>query len=188
VVERVPDRPSGRNADPPFVGRQHEMEHLTRKFERARLGNGSGALLLGEPGIGKSRISGELARFAELQGAQVQRAACRRADLDRPLSLFVDIVPQLRELPGALGCEPETFSFLKRLTEFEQRSVGKSQAADSQLLFESVRSALFDLFDSITEERCFVLIIEDLQWLDDASGRILMQMVEWSDSKRVLFL
>src|SRR5207237_5856364 len=120
-VDKVPDRPALANAEPPFVGREPEMEILSRGLERARGRNGSAIVIVGEPGIGKSRLSAEFGRFAELQGARIQRATCRRTDLGRPLSLFVDMVPQLRELPGALGCAPETFAWLKRLTEFAQR-------------------------------------------------------------------
>ncbi|MDP9201256.1 MAG: AAA family ATPase [Gemmatimonadota bacterium] len=188
VVERIPDRPALLNADPPFVGRETEMESLTRRFERARTGVGSATLVIGEAGIGKSRLCAELGRFAELQGANVQRATCRRTDLDRPLSLFVDIVPELRELPGALGCEPDTFASLKRLTEFEQRSSDSWRAGDSEMLFQNVRTALFDLFDSVAEERCLVILIDDLQWLDDASAKILARMVEWCETKRLFFL
>ncbi|MBC7791606.1 MAG: hypothetical protein H7Z74_16795 [Anaerolineae bacterium] len=61
-------------------------------------------------------------------------------------------------------------------------------AADSEMLFENVRTALFDLFDSVAEERCLVILVEDLQWLDDASAKILARMVEWSATKRVYFL
>jgi hypothetical protein len=117
----------------------------------------------------------------------VQRATCRRADVDQPLSLFVDIVPQLRELPGALGCEPETFSWLKRLTEFEKRS-DDSRQIDSDTLFQNVRAALFDLLDSVAEERSLVILVEDVQWLDAASARILTRMMEWCATKRLFFL
>ena len=188
VVERIPDRPALLNADPLFVGREVEMQALSRKLEQARAGRGSATLLVGDPGIGKTRLSAELARFAELQGARVQRAACRRTDVDRPLSLFVDIVPQLRELPGALGCAPETFAWLKRLTDFEQGSDDASRPVDSEMLFHYVRAALFDLLDAIAEEHCLVLLIEDVQWLDSASAKILARMVEWSETKRVFVL
>ena len=188
VVERIPDRPTLLNADPPFVGREKQMEVLTESFARARAGAGSATLVVGEPGIGKSRLSAELGRFADLQGAAVQRVTCRRTDVDRPLSLFVDIVPQLRELPGALGCAPETFASLKRLTEYEHRLVGLAHPGDSEILFQSVRTALFDLFDSLADERCLVVLIEDIQWLDNASAKILAQMIEWASSKRVFFL
>ena len=188
VVERIPDRPALLNVDPPFVGREIEMEALGRAFEQARAGRGSATLLVGDPGIGKTRLSAELARFAELQGARVQRATCRRTDIDRPLSLFVDIVPQLREMPGALGCAPETFAWLKRLTEFEKGSEDTSRPVDSEMLFHYVRAALFDLLDSIAAEHCLVLLIEDVQWLDAASAKILVRMVEWSDTRRVFFV
>lgn len=188
VVERIPDRPALLNTDSPFVGRETEMEALSRRFEQARAGKGSATLVVGDSGIGKTRLSAELARFAELQGARVQRAICRRADLDQPLSLFVDIVPQLRAMPGALGCAPETFACLKRLTEFEQRPEDASRSADSEMLFHSVRAALFDLLDSVAEEHCVVILVEDVQWLDAASGKILARMAEWSETKRVFFV
>ena len=188
VVERIPERPALPNTDSAFVGRETEVAVLTNDFERARSGDGSATLLVGEPGIGKTRLSAELTRFAELRGARVQRASCRRSDIDRPLSLFVDIVPRLREMPGALGCSPETFSRLKRLTEFELRSDSSSRSVDAQMLFESLRGALFDLLEAITEEHCLVLVIEDLQWLDTASARIIARMIEWSDGRRVFIL
>jgi DNA-binding SARP family transcriptional activator/tetratricopeptide (TPR) repeat protein len=188
IVERIPDRPALLNADPPFVGREIEMEALSRRFEQARAGRGSATLLVGDAGIGKTRLSAELARFAELQGARVQRATCRRTDVDRPLSLFVDIVPQLREMPGALGCAPESFAWLRRLTEFEQRTDDTVRAVDSEMFFQNVRSALFDLLDSIAEEHCVVVFIEDVQWLDAASAKILVRMVEWSETSRVFFV
>jgi DNA-binding SARP family transcriptional activator/tetratricopeptide (TPR) repeat protein len=187
VIERIPERPTFLNPDPPFVGRENEMEALARGFERAQRGHGSGTLITGEPGIGKSRLTAELGQFADLQGAQVQRVACRRADVDRPLSLFVDIVPELREMPGALGCAPETFTWLKRLTDFEQRS-DDSRQIDSDSLFQNVRAALFDLLDSVAEERCLVILIEDVQWLDNASARILVRMLEWCETRHLFFL
>src|SRR6266513_2493853 len=171
VVERIPERRALLNGDPGFVGRENEMQSLTRAFEQARAGTGSGTLVVGDPGIGKTRVCAELARFAELQGARVQRASCRRADVDRPLSVFVDIVPQLREMPGALGCAPETLAWLRRLTEFEQRSGDFSRTADSDALFQNVRAALFDLLDAISEEHCLVMLIDDVQWLDAGSAK-----------------
>lgn len=187
-ILRLPDRPMLHNTEPAFVGRDEEMAVLTRALDDARAGAGSAILVVGQAGIGKSRLSTEVARFAELRGARVQRAACRRTDVERPLSLFVDIVPQLRELPGALGCAPETFSLLKRLTEFEQRAEDTPRALDTERLFEGVRAALFDLLESIAEEHCLLIVIDDVQWLDKASATLLVRMADWCRSRRILFL
>jgi class 3 adenylate cyclase len=40
----------------PLVGREDEMNMLTRRWERARQGDGQLVLIVGEPGLGKSRL------------------------------------------------------------------------------------------------------------------------------------
>jgi serine/threonine protein kinase len=54
-----------------FVGRQAEMDELKAAFEDAFSGRGRMVTLVGEPGIGKTRISQELATYASLRGARV---------------------------------------------------------------------------------------------------------------------
>jgi class 3 adenylate cyclase/predicted ATPase len=49
-------RRSGVRQLTPFVGREEEMAMLTRRWERARQGEGQLVLIVGEPGIGKSRL------------------------------------------------------------------------------------------------------------------------------------
>ena len=44
----------------PLVGRDEEITMLLRRWERARHGDGQVALIVGEPGIGKSRLIEEL--------------------------------------------------------------------------------------------------------------------------------
>ncbi|HJP59056.1 MAG TPA: AAA family ATPase, partial [Gemmatimonadaceae bacterium] len=186
VIERVPDA-TALPLDAHFVGRESEMELLTRRFSAVRTGRGSAIQLLGEPGIGKSRLCQEFARFAELQGAYVQQARCRRTYVERPVSLFVELVPLLRELPGALGCDPNTFATLRRLTDIDKSSTANSSDR-SQPLFENVREALFDLVDSVVEEKPLVIIVDDAQWLDSASQRILVTMMEWAETKRLFVI
>jgi class 3 adenylate cyclase len=43
-------------APTPLIGREEELEHLRRRWERSRSGEGQLALIVGEPGIGKSRL------------------------------------------------------------------------------------------------------------------------------------
>ena len=49
-------RRGGSRALTPLVGREEELEHLSRRWERARAGQGQLVLVVGEPGIGKSRL------------------------------------------------------------------------------------------------------------------------------------
>ena len=49
-------RRGGARALTPLVGREEELDLLSRRWERARSGEGQLALVVGEPGIGKSRL------------------------------------------------------------------------------------------------------------------------------------
>jgi len=174
--------------EPNWVGRQEEISLLTQFVFDAREGRGSACLIKGEPGIGKTRLSTELTKFAELQGLAVERVTCKKSDLNQPLSAFVSMVPRLREMRGALGISHESLSLLKRLTDFEPsadptRTIGEEYGA----LYTSLRTAIFDLIDAVSEERCLVIVVDDIQWLDPTSATLFGVMLEWI-SPRKLFL
>jgi AAA ATPase domain len=59
-----------------FVGRQQEMGKLKGVLEDALSGRGQLLMLVGEPGIGKTRTAQELAAHAETRGAQVLWGWC----------------------------------------------------------------------------------------------------------------
>jgi hypothetical protein len=49
-------RPAGQRHRTPLVGRDEEIAMLMRRWERAQQGDGQLVLIVGEPGIGKSRL------------------------------------------------------------------------------------------------------------------------------------
>jgi DNA-binding SARP family transcriptional activator len=189
IAERIPEAAFGGRTEGIFVGRETDMNLLTALLDDARSGKGRCCLLWGDAGIGKSRLAAELGKFGELQGVQVRRVACRRGDAQRPLSVFVEAVPQLREMRGALGCSPDTMADLQRLTQFDAGSSPKAaMELDPQSIFELIRLAIFDLIDAVSEEQCLMLIVEDVHWLDAASARILGQLADWAVKKQLLLL
>jgi DNA-binding SARP family transcriptional activator/tetratricopeptide (TPR) repeat protein len=189
ITDRIPERSPITVRECAFVGRDQEMETMTSALVAARRGNGGARLLRGEAGIGKSRLASELMKFAALEGTQTSRTSCRRADVDRPLSIFVDLVPQLSELRGALGCSQESMAVLKGLTEFDGRaSFSALSVDDSMSAHARTRAALFDLFDAIAEERTVLIVIDDVQWVDASSVRLLAELFPWAKSRKVLFV
>ena len=69
-------RRGGARALTPFVGREEEMGLLARRWERARAGEGQLVLVVGEPGLGKSRLIEEFhARLAEAPHTWVEWSA-----------------------------------------------------------------------------------------------------------------
>ena len=69
-------RRSGARALTPFVGREEELSLLTRRWDRARTGEGQLVLIVGEPGLGKSRLIEEFhAQLAETPHTWVEWSA-----------------------------------------------------------------------------------------------------------------
>ncbi len=63
-----------------ILGRERELADLERAWREAEAGRGAAVLVVGEPGIGKSRLSAELALRLQLEGAQVVRWSARAGD------------------------------------------------------------------------------------------------------------
>jgi DNA-binding SARP family transcriptional activator/tetratricopeptide (TPR) repeat protein len=189
IAERVPDAVFLNKTEGIFVGREADMQLLTSVLDHARAGRGRCCVLWGDAGIGKTRLAEELRKFGELQGVQVRRVGCRRGDAQRPLSVFVEAVPLLRDMRGALGCSPDTMADLQRLTQFDVRSEAKhALEMDPQSIFELIRLAIFDLIDAVSEEQPLMLVVEDVHWMDAASARILGQIADWAVKKHLLLL
>ncbi len=60
----------------PYIGRVFETETVTRNVEAARGGSGSLTMVIGEPGIGKSRLAREAAAAARAAGLTVYWGRC----------------------------------------------------------------------------------------------------------------
>jgi DNA-binding SARP family transcriptional activator len=191
IVQHVAQGPSSAfsESEPGFIGRELEMETLTQFLAAAQEGRGGGCLIVGEPGIGKTRLSSEIAQFAKLQGVRVERVGCKRADIRQPLSVFVALIPTLRELPGALGCDQKSLHWLKKLTEFDASTDRlPTGGEETGTLDTNLRSAVIDLLDAVSEERTLLVIVEDVQWLDPASAGLFATILDWTSSKKVFFV
>ena len=76
VPDDAPPRPFQSRSSSGFVGRQQEMGELTAALEESLSGRGRLAMLVGDPGIGKTRTAQELAARAQTMGANVLWGRC----------------------------------------------------------------------------------------------------------------
>jgi len=79
---------------PALVGRQHEMAVLWSRFEESTAGRLQVALVVGEPGIGKTRLLQEVARRAEERGATVLYGGASEAEGMPPYLPFLEALGQ----------------------------------------------------------------------------------------------
>jgi AAA ATPase-like protein len=87
-----PAAPSSCLSDDIFVGREREMEELRASLQGAPAGRGRLVLLVGEPGIGKSRAAQELATYARGRARTCSWAVATRVKGLHPFWPWAQIV------------------------------------------------------------------------------------------------
>ena len=79
--------------------------------------------------------------------------------------------------------------FLRRLTAHDpEEARNRDQLEQSSITYDSARRALLDTLDAVSAETCILLEVEDAQWLDPHSVRMVEEISNWLSSRRLLFL
>jgi DNA-binding NarL/FixJ family response regulator len=147
----------------PLVGRDAESARLRQAVERAREGSGSLILLCGEAGIGKSRLAEEAAADSS---AQVLRGSATDGATAPYGPVAAALRSHLRTAPTALAdCGPLRAHLALLLPELGEPAA----ESDRSTIFEAVRCA----FAALAGDGPAVVILDDLQWSDDASLELL---------------
>ena len=171
-----PDRSHAEDRLPetPLVDRERESVLLRQTLEEAWAGRGRLVTILGEAGIGKSRLVAELISDAVTRGGRVLLGRCRETEQIFAFGPWIDALRSghvARDLTGAPGLDPVWRRELARLLPeigAEGLSAG-SEPPEYLRLFESVARCIAHLAHA--QPLCVVL--EDLQWADEMSLRLL---------------
>jgi class 3 adenylate cyclase/tetratricopeptide (TPR) repeat protein len=176
----------------PLVGRGPELGLLADRLEMARSGRGQAVGILGEAGVGKSRLVHEFAR--SLASADIIYAVgqCAAQNQSTPYVPIVEVVRTLfgideNDEPGVIGDKVQ-----RGLDEFGLGSAaplieelllpgisGESlDAGDASARRKRMLEALLALAAALTERRPMVIVIEDLHWVDSSSEQFLGGLVK----------
>jgi len=152
----------------PLVGREREWATI-QQWVNAKADYASEVLLVvGEPGIGKTRLLEELR--ATMQADQVLWGRGFAAEMVRPYGIWTDALRSLA-IPPSVTIPPE-LSFL--LPEMGQPTKTAPDRPPARL---RERSHLFDavvqLIAEWTNQAPLVVIFDDIQWIDEASSALL---------------
>jgi DNA-binding NarL/FixJ family response regulator len=152
----------------PLVGRQAERERLREAWERAELGKGSLLLLVGEAGVGKTRLAEELAEGSDafvLWGRASPVAAAPYGPVVASLRAYLRSNPE-----GLADCGPLWPHLALILPELGD----PAPASDRATLFEAVRCA----FAHLARQGPVLVVLDDLQWSDEATLELLPALAE----------
>ncbi len=166
---------------PGVVGREAELRVVERALADAADGRGRLVLVAGEPGIGKTRLAEEAARRARAAGVTV---AWGRSDPDAGAPAFWPWIQLFRELVADPTAEPLRTALAPHAADLApllpELADGPQQPAAPVLdpeasHFRLYRAATRALVGLATDRR-LLLVLDDLQWADAASHRLLTHL------------
>jgi DNA-binding SARP family transcriptional activator/tetratricopeptide (TPR) repeat protein len=169
------------STDPDFdqlVGRDHVVQLLRTELRRALAGSCEPVLVLGEAGIGKTQLARHFARAARAEGARCLVAHFFDYQGNRlaPYEILLDVLASALENEG--GSDVSLAERIRlRLGVTLPAELG--QPADGGPVRHApadpgqVSAALGRCFRRLSREHPLVLVLDDLQWADEASRQVV---------------
>ncbi len=161
----------------PLVGRAAAFQQLVGRYQQAQQGQPQAVLLVGEAGIGKTRLATEFVAWARAQGAEVLSGQAFEMGGRLP---YQPLVEALRERLEAENAPEDLLEDLwlaelaRLLPELRVRYPDLPVPTQDELtakgrLFEAVAR----LMSALAERAPVVLLLDDLHWIDGASLDLL---------------
>jgi DNA-binding SARP family transcriptional activator len=174
----------------PFVGRDAELDLLLREWSRSAAGASGTVLIVGEGGIGKTRLAGELARSARAAGALVLEARCYEAERSLFLQPVVELVRSaaavvpaeaLRRAAGDRGGP------LARLVpELAPALQPSDQPASGEIERRRVFESVATFFAGLARRHPLLLHVDDLDNCGASTVELIHFVTRWDSTAPLL--
>jgi len=187
-----------------FVGREAELVQLHKAIENAHTGNGQIVAVIGEPGVGKSRLVWELVHSARTQGwsvfeghsvsygtnnpylpvIQLLRTYFGIEDRDAPQEIRKKLIGTVLTLDRALEPILQPLLALLDVLNDDDDWHAYEPSRRRQLILEAIKRLLLRESDV----RPLLLVLEDLHWIDGETQALLEVLVDSLPSARIALL
>ncbi len=179
----------------PLVGRDEELSRLSRVLTGLAAGVGGVAVVLGEPGVGKSRLVNGARSHAAAAGLTWLPAACHSYASELPLLPFRHLVLDLLgrspedELAAARAAAPGRVPPDLLVPVADALSAAHRSGTDDPMTvqreaFSAVRDSLAGLAGLMPS----VLVVEDVHWADASSVALLESVVPLTADQPLLLI
>lgn len=186
------DEPAALLHHTPFVGRAPELTRLAQKLAETREGRGGLVMLVGEPGIGKTRILEEFAESARHSGALVIWGRCYEGEWAPPYGPFAEglseyaRVADVGPLRNDLGFGAPALARL--VPVLRERLPDISEPAQLQPEEERFRllDAVSQFLIAVSVRAPLLLVLDDLHWSDRGTVAMLRHVARFVARNRIL--
>jgi len=188
----------------PFLGREEPLRQIVNALGLAERGEGQVVAVVGEAGVGKSRLFWEFVHRREMASLTVLRTRSVSYGKASPYLPIVDVLKsgfQIGETDTAPAIATRVRDSLATLDAALQPDVPALLAVlgvssndrqweqlDLPQRRERVLEALRRLLLRLALDRPVVLVVEDLHWIDDATQDVLDSFVDAVPTARILLL
>ena len=160
----------------PTVGRESELELLDAALDALAESGLVCVALEGEPGIGKTRLLGELGDRAKARGCLVLAGSATEFERDLPFSVWVDALDGYvasQELGLHEAWDGEAVAELAGVLPSVARPARPGSANSVADERYRAHGAVRKLLELLASDRAVVLLLDDLHWSDGASIELL---------------
>src|SRR5882672_5552078 len=175
----------------PFVGRQPELEALQQALARAAAGQGQVVALIGEPGVGKSRLVYEFLHSHHTQGwlwLESSSVSYGKATAYLPVCDLLKAYCHLEDRDDLRTVRAKVTGHILTLDEALQDTVPAVLALDPLQRRRRTLEALKRVLLRESQVQPLLLVFEDLHWIDSETQAVLDMLVESLPTARVLLL
>ncbi len=166
-----------------FIGREDKIKKLITLFRNIEQGQGQTVILMGEAGVGKSTLAKKLRDYARQKDAWVLYGACLYQNGTDAYLPFIDILQaffnkQRHTLPESRWLQlrdaicrkaPSLMAFGEGLTS----DVAHHDTPDRMPARElNLHDGICQFFSILSAAQSTVVILDDIQWADEASLRL----------------
>jgi pilus assembly protein CpaF len=166
-----------------FVDREQERLDIRMLLERAATGSGGMLFLTGRPGIGASRLASEVAGEAAGKGWLVLSGRCMEQD-GPTYAPFREILAGAvtgatsKTLQEAVGDDGPLLAMLAPGLRQKVRGMAAGAEIGADKLRERLFHSVFDFLTGVRGKRPLLVVLDDLQWADDATVLLLRDLAE----------
>ena len=211
-VTRAKDQPGRTRGlaglESPMVGREAELAALRQLSAAVKAGLGRAAVVVGEPGLGKSRLISEWKSSIEMAELRWVEGRCLSYGQGLAYHLLLDL---LRALVGVAGTasEAETRAGLQALVtnavgpddmlevypylghllslQLEGEALERVKMLDPQALQAQYLAALRLLLRRMAQRQAMIVILDDIHWADPSSTDLLIKLLPLASEAPLVF-